>query len=64
MKSVQRAFDNTTQEHVIWLEYRVKADVFESEDFDDQPSDRSVSNTVKRKRLIDAITQTALRGAL
>ena len=63
VKPVQRAFDNTAQEHVIWLEYRVRADVFESEDFDDQPTDHSVSNPVKRKRLIDLIAETMLRAA-
>lgn len=63
VKPVQRAFDNTTQEHVIWLEYRVKADVFESEDFNDEPAGDGVIRAEKRKRLIDVITETVLRGA-
>ncbi|MNJ94513.1 hypothetical protein D3C87_122130 [compost metagenome] len=63
VKNVQRAFDNTTQEHVIWLEYRVKADIFESKYSNDETVAQSVTKPEKRKRLIDVITETALRGA-
>lgn len=63
VKPVRRAFDNDTQEHVIWLEYRVKADIFESEEFNGQPTDHSASDLEKHKRLIDVITNTVLRVA-
>lgn len=61
VKPVQRAFDNDTQEHVIWLEYRVKADAFESEDFNYEPAACDGSKTEKHKRLIDVITEIAVR---
>ena len=63
VKPVQRAFDNATQEHVIWLEYRLKADVFESEDFNDEPAAYDAATPEKHKRLIDVIAETMLRGA-
>lgn len=63
VKPIRRAFDNNTNEHVIWLEYRVKADVFESEDLDDRSAKQETVEPKKRKRLIDVIRQTVLRGA-
>lgn len=59
VKPVQRAFDNTTQEHVIWIEYRVKADIFESNIFNDESADQTEA-FIKRKRLIEAINRSAL----
>lgn len=63
VKPVRRAFDNATQEHVIWLEYRVKADVFESEDFNDGAAAFGVTKPKKRKRLIDVLTESSWRVA-
>ncbi len=59
VKPVKRAFDNATQEHVIWLEYRVKSEVFESADFKDESAHQTESY-IRRKRLIEAITRSAL----
>lgn len=62
VKPVQRVFDNTTQEHVIWLEYRVKADVFESVVFNDEVTEQR-ETCIRRKRLIESITRSALWSA-
>lgn len=35
VRSVYRTFDNTTQEPMIWLKYRLKANILESDDLND-----------------------------
>jgi hypothetical protein len=57
--TLQRAFDNATQERVIWSEYRVKADIFELVDFNDEKV-KKMEPYVRRKRLIKEITRSAL----
>ncbi|WP_076591789.1 hypothetical protein [Herminiimonas arsenitoxidans] len=61
-KTVERTTDIATQEHVVSLEDRMKADVFEPEDFKYGPMADGVTKPEKRKRLIDVITETSLRG--
>lgn len=54
VKPLQRTFDNATQEHVIWLDYRVKADIFDVES-----TAQGVTKLEKRKRLIDVLTESS-----